>query len=189
MSKIREKESLECGRMHIWALKTQKLPGTLSGPWTLAANCSLRSRYSTSVRWQLSASGPGAPPVTKSWIRTCHFPRFSSLSGNPVLCEPLILHVHLCERPLWWHHAKTPPPLSVQLELLTAHAGLLEALLYTERLPFRLQLSLSISWPPGRFECNFIEMFWKQMSWEQVSSGKYVGDWSLLAPVELRWKE
>ena len=34
MSKIREKESLECGRMHIWALKTQKLPGPLSGPWT-----------------------------------------------------------------------------------------------------------------------------------------------------------
>ena len=27
MSKIREKESLECGRMHIWALKAQKLPG------------------------------------------------------------------------------------------------------------------------------------------------------------------
>ena len=34
MSKIREKESLECGRMHIWALKTQKLPEPLSRPWT-----------------------------------------------------------------------------------------------------------------------------------------------------------
>ena len=42
MSKIREKESLECGRMHIWALKTQKLPGPLSGPWTPTTNCSLR---------------------------------------------------------------------------------------------------------------------------------------------------
>ena len=70
MSKIREKESLECGRMHIWALRTQKLPGPLSGPWTPAANCSLHSRDSTSLRRQLSASAPGAPPLTKSWIRT-----------------------------------------------------------------------------------------------------------------------
>ena len=72
MSKIREKESLECGRMHIWALKTQKLPGPLSGPWTPAANCSLRSRNSASLRRQLSASAPGPPPLTKSWIRTWH---------------------------------------------------------------------------------------------------------------------
>ena len=71
MTKIREKESLECGRMHIWALKTQKLPGPLSGPWTPAANCSLRSRNSASLHRQLSASAPGAPPLTKSWIRTC----------------------------------------------------------------------------------------------------------------------
>ena len=63
MSKIREKESLECGRMHIWALKTQKLPGPLSGPWTPAANCSLRSRDSALLRRQLSASTPGAPPL------------------------------------------------------------------------------------------------------------------------------
>ena len=70
MSKIREKESLECGRMHIWALKTQKLPGPLSGPWTPAANCSLRSHDSASLRRQLLASAPGAPPLTKSWIRT-----------------------------------------------------------------------------------------------------------------------
>ena len=62
MSKIREKESLECGRMHIWALKTQKLPGPLSGPWTPAAICSLRSRDSASLCRQLSASEPGAPP-------------------------------------------------------------------------------------------------------------------------------
>ena len=70
MSKIREKESLECVRMHIWASKTQKLPGPLSGPWTPAAECSLRSRDSTSLRQQLSASEAGAPPLTKSWIRT-----------------------------------------------------------------------------------------------------------------------
>ena len=61
MSKIREKESLECGRMHIWALKTQKLPGPLSGPWTPATNCSLRSCDSASLCRQLSASGPGPP--------------------------------------------------------------------------------------------------------------------------------
>ena len=62
MSKIREKESLECVRMHIWASKTQKLPGPLSGPWTLAEECSLRSRDSTSLCRQLSASEAGAPP-------------------------------------------------------------------------------------------------------------------------------
>ena len=62
MSKMREKEILECVRMHIWALKTQKLPGPLSGPWTPAADCSLRSRDSTSLHWQLSASEAGTPP-------------------------------------------------------------------------------------------------------------------------------
>ena len=71
MSKIREKESLECVRMHIWASKTQKLPGPLSGPWTPAAECSLRSRDSALLRRQLSASEAGDPPLTKSWIRTC----------------------------------------------------------------------------------------------------------------------
>ena len=70
MSKIREKESLECVRMHIWASKTQKLPGPLSGPWTPAAECSLRSHDSASLCRQLSASEAGAPPLTKSWIRT-----------------------------------------------------------------------------------------------------------------------
>ena len=40
MSKFWEKESLECGRMDIWALKTQKLPGPLSG---IPATFSLRS--------------------------------------------------------------------------------------------------------------------------------------------------
>ena len=61
MSKMREKESLECVRMYIWALKTQKLPGPLSGPWTPAADCSLHSRDSASLRQQLSASEAGAP--------------------------------------------------------------------------------------------------------------------------------
>ena len=67
---MREKESLECVRMHIWALKTQKLPGPLSRPWTPAADCSLRSHNYASIRRQLSASEAGAPPLTKSWIRT-----------------------------------------------------------------------------------------------------------------------
>ena len=35
---------------------------SLSGPWTPAANCSLRSRNSALLRRQLSASAPGAPP-------------------------------------------------------------------------------------------------------------------------------
>ena len=63
MSKMREKESLECVRMHIWALKTQKLSGPLSGPWTPAADCSLRSCDSASLHRQLSASEAGAPPL------------------------------------------------------------------------------------------------------------------------------
>ena len=61
MSKIREKESLECGRMHIWALKTKSTPTT---------NCSLHSCDYASLCQQLLASEPGPPP-TKSWIRTC----------------------------------------------------------------------------------------------------------------------
>ena len=62
MSKIREKESLECVRMHIWASKTQKRPGPLSGPWTPAAECLLHSHDSASLHRQLSASEAGAPP-------------------------------------------------------------------------------------------------------------------------------
>ena len=61
MSKMREKESLECVRMHIWALKTQKLPGPLSGPWTPATDCSLHSRDSALLRQQFSASEAGPP--------------------------------------------------------------------------------------------------------------------------------
>ena len=61
MSKIREKEPLDCRRMHIWALKTQKLPGPLSGPWTPAANDSLCSRDSASLHQQLAALEAGAP--------------------------------------------------------------------------------------------------------------------------------
>ena len=62
LSKMREKEPLECRRVHIWALKTQKLPGPSSGPWTPATKGSLRSHDSASLRWQLSASEAGAPP-------------------------------------------------------------------------------------------------------------------------------
>ena len=51
--KMREKESLECRRMHIGALKTQKLPGPLSGPWTPAIKGSLHQ--------QLSALEAGPP--------------------------------------------------------------------------------------------------------------------------------
>ena len=32
MKEMREKESLECGRMCIWALKSQKLPGPALDP-------------------------------------------------------------------------------------------------------------------------------------------------------------
>ena len=71
LSKMREKESLECGRMHIWALKTQKLLGSLSGPWTLATNGSLHSHDSTLQYQQSPASKAKAPPLTKSWIRAC----------------------------------------------------------------------------------------------------------------------
>ena len=74
MSKIREKESLECVRMHIWASKTQKLPGPLSGPWTLAAEFLLCSRDSASLRRQLSASEAGAPP----WPNPGSAPGFAS---------------------------------------------------------------------------------------------------------------
>ena len=73
MSKIWEKESLECVKMHIWAAKTQKLPGPLSGPWTPAAKCLLHSHDSASLHRQLSASEAGAPPLTKSWIHTCAY--------------------------------------------------------------------------------------------------------------------
>ena len=64
MSKIREKEPLECGRMHIWALKTQKLPEPLSGPWTPATDCS----HHYVGNFQSQKLGP---PLTKSWIPTC----------------------------------------------------------------------------------------------------------------------
>ena len=103
MSKIREKESLECGRMHIWALKTQKLWGPLSGPWTPAANCSLRSRDSTSLHRQLSASAPGAPPLTKSWIRTCSCALFCqwflsfSFKHNTLCFSPNVFDDHMRE--------------------------------------------------------------------------------------------
>ena len=103
MSKIREKESLECGRMHIWALKTQKLPGPLSGPWTPAANCSLRSRNSASLRRQLSASAPGAPPLTKSWIRTCITITYSTTTTTQQGYILQIIPLKL-QSPMQWSH-------------------------------------------------------------------------------------
>ena len=38
-----EKKSLECRRRHIWALKTQKLPGPFSRPWTPTTNAPCRN--------------------------------------------------------------------------------------------------------------------------------------------------
>ena len=61
MSRIREKESVECWRMLIWALKTQKLQGPLSRPWTPDTDCSLHSHDSTLLHWQLSVSEARAP--------------------------------------------------------------------------------------------------------------------------------
>ena len=54
--KNQRNEPLECGRMHIWALKIQKLPGPLSGPWTPATDWSLHSHDSASLCRQLSVS-------------------------------------------------------------------------------------------------------------------------------------
>ena len=44
-----------------WALKTQKLPVPLSGPWTPAKDSSLHSCHSTLLYCQFSASEAGAP--------------------------------------------------------------------------------------------------------------------------------
>ena len=54
MSKIREQESLECGRMHIWALKTQKLPG----PTTDCSLCSCELWFTMSVTFSLRSWPP-----------------------------------------------------------------------------------------------------------------------------------
>ena len=43
------------------SIKTQKLPGPLSGPWTPGTDSSLRSHDSTPLHRQLSASEAGAP--------------------------------------------------------------------------------------------------------------------------------
>ena len=77
MSKMREKESLECVRMHIWALKTQKLLGPVNRPWSPATDCSLRSRDSASLHRQLSASEAGPPPLDQildPHLKVKHFP-------------------------------------------------------------------------------------------------------------------
>ena len=97
MSKIREKESLECVRMHIWASKTQKLPGPLSGPWSPAAECSLRSRDSASLRRQLSASEAGAPP---DQILDPHLVSQQTTCNNKVLIIHLSSFLPACP-PAW----------------------------------------------------------------------------------------
>ena len=53
------------------SIKNPKASRALKRALDPAANCWLRSRDSTLLRRQLSASAPGAPPLTKSWIRTC----------------------------------------------------------------------------------------------------------------------
>ena len=72
MSTIREKEPLECGRMHIWALKTQKLPGPLSGPWTQAADSLLHLHDSALLHWQFWASeaGPSLDQILDPHLKT-----------------------------------------------------------------------------------------------------------------------
>ena len=104
MSKIREKVSLECGRMHIWALKTQKLPGPSSGPWTPTANCSLHSCDSTSLHQQLLASEPGVPP----------WPNPGSASANPWIHTPGYIPpdtlFHLYTLPLQTPYPQIPNP-------------------------------------------------------------------------------
>ena len=121
MSKIREKESLECVRMHIWASKTQKLPGPLSRPWTPAAECSLRSRDSASLRRQLSASEAGAPPwpnpgsapaVTVLFAQTFWTLMFSvhfNLKYPKCLVRQRLSrsHIHLSRKHIWYSKVQT----------------------------------------------------------------------------------
>ena len=95
MSKIREKESLECVRMHIWASKTQKLPGPLSGPWTPAAECSFRSHDSASLCQQLSASEAGAPP----WPNPGSAPDISTLNWFILISHFPVLILYYFYRP------------------------------------------------------------------------------------------
>ena len=67
----------------------------LSGPWTLATDCSLRSCDSASLRRQLSASEAGAPPLTKSWIRTCPHIRYNfhfRWSWSEPCTDTVVLH-------------------------------------------------------------------------------------------------
>ena len=59
-----------CENAYLSIKKPQKLPEPLSGPWIPATDCSLRSSDFASLCRQISASEAGAPPLTKSWIRT-----------------------------------------------------------------------------------------------------------------------
>ena len=73
---MREKESLECRGMHICALKTQKLPGPLSGPWPLRT-CFARATplcYISNFRpWKLGS------PLTKSWQKQSKLRRMTRM--------------------------------------------------------------------------------------------------------------
>ena len=60
-----EKQSPECGRIYISALKTQKLPGPLTGTCSLAVDSSLQLCDSTPLRQQLlppPLPNPGSAP-------------------------------------------------------------------------------------------------------------------------------
>ena len=93
MSKMREKESLECVRMHIWALKTQKLPGPRQQIACFTRTTPLR--YVGNFRPQKLG-----PPLTKSWIRTCEstmvclsFPFFPVSDCRKFVVFPLWINV------------------------------------------------------------------------------------------------
>ena len=56
----RKRVSRMCENAYL-SIKTQKLPGPLSRPWTPATECSLCLHDSASLHRQLSASEAGAP--------------------------------------------------------------------------------------------------------------------------------
>ena len=78
--------------MHFWAFKTQKLPGPLRKPWTLATNGSLHSWNLTSLCQQLWPQKLGP-----SWQNPVSVPVFSweNYYTNPTLRIYIGIHV-LC---------------------------------------------------------------------------------------------
>ena len=67
-AKMREKESLEYGKMPNQALKTQKLPGSLGRLWTKAI---IGSFYLYNFTCQQLLTSEAGTTLTKSWICTC----------------------------------------------------------------------------------------------------------------------